>query len=229
MVKTKSIIIIGFFIGFISLLIAIVGLKQSAFSDPLLTKTAIAASPIEKIINTLQGASITSPEDIADYWLRLNTASSTMYIHETTEMSFRYQKEFVLHESRQGSKDIIYVEHPPTGIAYQFYIEPTDIAVNALTIDRLLNTISADPYKTVTGHAYNYLYHQHTRIPVLMFTVEDERLGKYHEALFVRNGFLFQFALYVANEEIAEAMFNQFIFGNIVFPEIANPSGVMND
>jgi len=223
MVKTKSIIIIGFFIGFISLLIATIGLKQSAFSDPLLTKTAIAASPIENFINTLQGASITRPEDIADYWLRLNTASSTMYIHQTTEMSFHYQKEFVLHESRQGSKDIIYVEHPPTGMAYQFYIEPTDIAVDVLSIDRLLNTISADPYKTVTGHANNYLYHD-PRIPVLMFTVEDERLGKYHEALFVRNGFLFQFALYVANEEIARAMFNQFIFNDIVFPEIANPT-----
>ena len=224
----KSALLICLFTSIIALIVAVTGFVQSTPSDPLLDQAVITAPPIDNFIKTRQGVSITDHEEIKEYWLRLHTASSTLYVNETTGMSLRILSEFVLHESRQGSTEIIYAEHPPTGMAFQFQIQPTDIPVDALIIDRLLKAASADPHTTITWYGDNYLYLDPT-IPVLMFTVNDQRLGNYDAAWFIRDGYLFQFSLYFPEEEIAKATYNQFISSGIVFPEIANSAWWDND
>jgi hypothetical protein len=104
-------------------------------------------------------------------------------------------------------------------MAFQFFIQPTDIAVDAMIMERLLDQASSIPGRIIPGYNPETTLGEFSRIPVLKMGVSEQGMGEYREAWFVHNGHLFLMTMISPHSDSLDAWFNHTVHSNIYFPD----------
>jgi hypothetical protein len=218
MPSTHHLAILSIIISASALGIALVGFSRS--SQPTVSQSAAVVAPLLDLQQAAAFSSTqSSPDQVRDEWMRLNALYPHTYTHEATGLTFDYPYEFELRAEKISGADRIFVEHPPTGMAIQFFIQPTDIPVDALVMQRLLEQAGSIPGRIIEGYNPETTLGDYSQIPVLKMGLSEQGIGQYREAWFVHNGHLFQMTMVNANPDVLDGWFNAMVHQNIYFPD----------
>jgi hypothetical protein len=218
MQSTRAIAILSLILSVSALGIALVGLSRTSRLPE--AQSAAVAAPLLDLQQAVEYANTaTTPDHVRDEWLRLNQYQPHTFIHPATGLTFYYPYEFELRTSTVNGGEVIYVEHPATGMAFQFFIQPTDIPVDALIMERLVDKASSIPGRAIIGYNPETTLGEYSQIPVLKMGASDEAMGEYREAWFVHNGHLFQMTMISSHLDTLDAWFNHTVHSNIYFPD----------
>lgn len=157
----------------------------------------------------------TPAADAGAYYLTGTPEDLTRYTHPATGLSFRYPRDFVLETFPQDGGEVILAEHPHLDMGLQIVIAPLDDPTLELTPD----TLTEDYPEVADGDIIQTELADVT--PVLRFPRRDPALGELRDAVFIRQGTLYQITMHAANTEMLDAWIRHFVAVEIRFPEEA--------